>query len=131
MPVPEQDRTTVESLFKAMQMGPSGEEVMMALFDENAVFIEPFSGHVQTHKGKLAIRDSFREMWKEPVPDLQLSLGQVELDGDTVRAEWTCVSPAFPVPMRGFDLFRIRAGKIMRLEIVVTEMPSSPGGQSD
>jgi hypothetical protein len=131
MPVSEQDRKTVESLFKAMQMGPPGEEAMMALFDENAVFIEPFSGQVQTHTGKRAIRDSFRQMWKEPLPDLRLSLDRVDLDGDAVRAEWTCVSPAFPVPMRGFDLFRIHAGKILRLEIVVTEMPPPPEGQSE
>jgi len=131
MPVPEQDRKTVENLFKAMQVGPSGEEAMMALFDENAVFIEPFSGQVQTHAGKLAIRDSFRQMWEAPVPDLQLTLDRVDLDGDAVRAEWTCVSPAFPRPMRGFDLFRIRAGKIMRLEIVVTQMPPPPQTSSD
>jgi len=130
MPVSEQDRKIVENLFKAMQMGPSGEEAMMTLFDEQAVFIEPFSGQIQTHKGKNAIRDSFRQMWKEPIPDLQLTLDQVELDGDIVRAQWTCVSPVFPAPMRGYDVFRIRAGKIQRLEIVVTEMPPPPpGGQ--
>jgi len=105
MPIPEPHRKTVESLFKAMQMGPSGEEAMMALFDENAVFIEPFSGQVQTHRGKPAIRDSFRQMWKAPLPDLRLTLDRVDLDGETVRAEWTCVSPALPAPMRGFDLF--------------------------
>jgi ketosteroid isomerase-like protein len=129
MPVPEHDRKTVEGLFKAMQMGPSGEEAMMGLFDENAVFVEPFSGQVRTHTGKRAIRESFRQMWKEPIPDLRLTLDRVDLDGDAVRAEWTCVSPAFPRPMRGFDLFRIRAGKIVRLEIVVTEMPPRPAGQ--
>lgn len=130
MPVLEQDRKTVEGLFRAMQMGPSGEEAMMALFDDNAVFVEPFSGQVQTHTGKHAIRGSFREMWKEPLPDLRLILDQVDLDGDQVRAEWTCVSSALPVPMRGFDLFQVRAGKITRLEIVVTDMPGHPG-QSD
>ena len=128
MPVPEQERKTVESLFRAMQRGPSSEEAMLALFDENAVFIEPFSGQVQAHTGKAAIRDSFRQMWKEPLPDLKLILDQVELDGEAVRAQWTCVSPALPTPMRGFDLLRIRAGKIMRLEIVVTEMPPVPPG---
>jgi hypothetical protein len=128
MPVAEQDRKTIESLFRAMQMGPSGEEAMMALFDDNAVFTEPFSGQIQTHKGKSAIRDSFRQMWKEPIPDLRLTLDQVELDGDTLRAQWTCVSPVFPTPMRGYDVFRIRAGKILRLEIVVTEMPPPPKG---
>ena len=128
MPVPEQDRKTVENLFKAMQMGPSGEHAMMALFDENAALVEPFSGQVQTHTGKPAIRECFKEIWwKEPLPDLRVTLDQVDLDGDTVRAQWTCTSPAFAVPMRGFDLLRIRAGKILRMEIVVTEMPPAPG----
>jgi hypothetical protein len=30
--------------------------------------------------------------------------------------------------MRGYDVFRIRAGKILRLEIVITEMPPPPKG---
>jgi hypothetical protein len=123
MPVSEPDRRIVESLFKAMQAGPAGEAAMMNLFADTAVFMEPFSGAVQTHHGKDAIRASFRDMWKEPLPDLKLSIDRVDLDGDHVRAEWTCTSSAFPSPMRGFDLFTIHSGKITRLEINVTEMP--------
>jgi hypothetical protein len=107
-----------------MQTGPGGEEAMMALFDDDSIFIKPFSGQVRTHTGLAAIRDSFRDMWEEPLPDMALTLGRVDMDGDTVRAEWTCSSSAFPTPMRGFDRFDIRAGKIRRLEIVVTDMPA-------
>ncbi len=123
MPVQDQDRQVVDALFRAMQAGPGGEEDMMALFAEDATFIEPFSGEACTHTGKPAIRESFKGMWRNPAPDLKLMLDRVDMDGDLVRAEWTCTSPVFPTPMRGHDLFTIKSGKIARLEIVVTEMP--------
>jgi hypothetical protein len=115
---------TVEDLFRAMQAGPAGEEAMMALFTEDAVLVEPFSGQAQTHRGKPAIRQSFRDQWLDPPPDLSLQLDRVDLDGSKVRAEWTCTSPVFPAPMRGYDLFTLdEAFRIERLEIVITEAP--------
>jgi len=124
MPVSAQQRHTVEGMFKAMQAGPDGEETMMSLFADDAVFIEPFSGQSQTHAGKQAIRQSFRDQWNDPPPDLTLVLDRVDLDGAQVRADWTCTSPVFPSPMRGYDLFTLDAtGKIKQLEIVVTEAP--------
>ncbi len=123
MPVSVEDRGVVEGLFKAMQAGPDGQEAMMALFADDAVFIEPFSGKVQTHNGIAAIRASFVDMWRDPAPDLKLVLDRVEMDGPEVRADWTCTSPVFPKPMLGRDLFTIASGKIARLEIIVTEMP--------
>ncbi len=123
MPVSEQDRSVVEAMFKAMQAGASGERDMMALFSDDAVFIEPFTGTPITHTGKSAIRESFLGMWKEPAPDLKLMVDRVDLDGDHIRADWTCTSPVFPSPMRGHDLFTIADGKITRLEIIVTDMP--------
>jgi len=50
MPVTSKQRNTVESLFKAMQAGPSGEDAMVGLYTDNAVFIAPFSGLPQTHR---------------------------------------------------------------------------------
>jgi hypothetical protein len=124
MSVSAQQRKVVEDLFKAMQMGPGGEESMMKLFAEDAVFIEPFSGESQTHAGRDAIRQSFRNQWIDPPPDLRLVLHRVDLDGRQIRADWTCTSPAFPSPMRGYDLFTLNAaGEITRLEIVVTDAP--------
>ena len=124
MPVNPQQRKTVDALFRAMQAGPGGEEAMMGLFADGAVLIEPFSGVPQTHVGKSAIRQSFRDQWKNPLPDLTLVLDRVDLDGSLIRAEWTCTSPAFPSPMRGYDLFTLNdAGQISRLEIIVTEAP--------
>jgi hypothetical protein len=124
MPVSTDQRKAVDELFRAMQAGPAGEEAMMRLFAEDAVFVEPFSGAPQTHVGLSAIRQSFRDQWKNPAPDLTLVLDRVDLDGPRVRAEWTCTSPAFSSPMRGYDLFTLgREGKIARLEIIVTEAP--------
>ena len=59
----------------------------------------------------------------QPTPDQKLLLDRVDMDGDNVRAEWTCTSPIFATPMRGYDLFTIRDNLIARLEVVVTDMP--------
>ena len=123
MSVTDSDRRIIENMFKAMQAGPDGEEAMMSLFHEHAVFTEPFSGAPQTHEGVAAIRQSFREMWANPAPDLALHVDRIDLEGDSIRADWTCTSPVFPSPMRGYDLFRIRDGKIARLDVIVTDMP--------
>jgi hypothetical protein len=49
---------------------------------------------------------------------------RVDLDGPLVRAEWTCTSPAFPTPMRGYNVFTLNdAGQIARLEITVIDAP--------
>lgn len=117
-------RRVVERMFQAMQAGPAGETEMMSLFAEEAVFIEPFSGVPQTHTGKSAIRESFQSMWANPAPDMSLAMDRVDIDGDQVRAEWTCTSPIFPTPMKGHDLFTISGGKIKRLEVIVTDMPA-------
>lgn len=127
MSVSVADRSVVEKLFRAMQAGPAGEEEMMSLFNEDATFVEPFSGQPVTHVGHAAIRESFRQQTAHPLPDMKLTLDRVDLDGPLVRAGWTCTSSAFPAPMLGHDLFTIRNGKIARLEIVVTDMPGQPG----
>src|SRR5262245_4723994 len=123
MAVRASDRALVENLFKAMQAGPAGEQLMMSLFHGDAVFIEPFSGRPVTHTGREAIRASFRQQAEQPLPDMNLTLDRVDLDGSVVRADWTCSSSAFPTPMRGYDLFTIVDGKIAKLEIAVNEMP--------
>ncbi|MCA9653964.1 MAG: hypothetical protein H6712_03790 [Myxococcales bacterium] len=39
------------------------------------------------------------------------------VDGEVVRSEWTCTSPAFPGPVKGIDLCTVRDGRIQRLEV--------------
>ena len=121
MSISDQDRRIVESLFHAMQAGLDGEEEMMGLFAEGATFIEPFSGEVRRHEGKAAIRDAFRDAADQP-PDMKLNIDRVDLDGERVRADWTCTSSVFPEPVRGADLFTIEDGLITHLEVIVTSM---------
>lgn len=128
MTVATQDREIVERMFKAMQTGLAAEDDMMALFADDAVFTEPFSGAPRTHHGKDAIRTCFREMWNEPGPDVTLTVGRIDMDGDTVHAEWTCTSPIFATPMRGHDRFCIADGLIRNLEVTVTDMPPMGDG---
>lgn len=123
MNVSREEKDVIERIFKAMQTGLEAEEDMMALFADDAVFTEPFSGEPQTHEGKPAIRKCFIDMWSEPGPDMELTVDRVDLDDDKIIAEWTCTSPAFSEPMRGMDKFRIKDGLIQYLEVVVTEMP--------
>ena len=124
MPVKAEDRKVVEDLLRAMQTGPSAFEELLALFADDGVLVEPFTGTMQTHTGKPAIRASLNQMAQHRTPDLTLKLDRVDMDGGAVRAEWTCTSKSMPGPMRGYDLFTIRGGKISRLEIVITEMPA-------
>jgi len=132
MTVSTKQRDIVDRFFKAMQAGRDGEENLMALFAQDAVMTDPFAGEPQTHRGIDAVRESFRCTWEQPAPDVKLEVSRVDLDGESVRAEWTCTAPIFPSPIRGYDVFDIRDGKISRLEIVVTEMPdmSAAGGVS-
>jgi hypothetical protein len=119
----DNDRKLVEDLYKAMQIGPAAEDDLLALFTEDAVLVEPFTGRPQSHVGKEAIQASLQGMWKNRAPDLKLVLDRVDLDGPSIRAEWTCTSALLPGPMRGLDILAIESNKISRLEIVITEMP--------
>lgn len=113
--------TTADELvgrfFREMQSGATAEHEMMALFAEDAVYIEPFSGRVRTHRGKPAIRAAMSEGWRNPLPDMRIVVEQVDVFGDTVRARWTCHSPALPGGKGcGENEFTLRDGLIVRLE---------------
>lgn len=128
MNISEQEQTIVEDVFTAMQRGADGEDLMMSLFNEDAVFTEPFTGEPRTHRGKDEIRTAYLESSKESPPGLSLQLDRLDRDEEGLRAEWTCTSAVFPTPMRGYDLFKLKNGRIESLEIVVTEMPDFGGG---
>ena len=111
----------VERYFSAMQRGRLGEEDVLALFTEDAVYAEPFSGGV--HTGLDAIRAWLSASWESAPRDLRLIVDRVEAAGDVVEAEWTCESPDFAQPARGHDRFTVRHGKIARLESTLTQRP--------
>lgn len=113
----------VRRFFRQMQSGAAGEREMMALFAEDAVYIEPFSGRERTHHGKEAIREVMREGWRNPLPDMRIVVEQVDVSGDVVHARWTCHSPALPGGKgSGENEFTLRDGLIARL--VVRFLPS-------
>lgn len=107
----------IDAYFRAMQAGASAGEDLLALFTDDAVYIEPFAGAVRTHRGKSAIRECFTTSWEAPLPDLELSVDRVDVDAEGVFARWTCRSPALPGPQRGEDRYVLRDGKIARLEV--------------
>jgi uncharacterized protein (TIGR02246 family) len=117
-------RDVVESYFKAMQAGQSAQEELVALFADDAVYIEPFAGEPTAHVGRKAIGDWMAASCENAPPDLTLTLDRVDVDGPRVRSEWTCAAPMFPQPMRGRDEFIVESGKIKRLETtMLTQMP--------
>jgi len=121
--IPSGDRSTVERYLAAMQTGPGGVDDLVDLFDNDAVYVEPFSGQAQTHAGKAAIRAFFEVALDNHLKGVRLTLDRLDIDGGQVRSEWTCELPLFSAPMRGFDLLSLRDGRIVRLETTVTEFP--------
>ncbi len=107
----------VDRYFRAMAAGPAGASDLLALFAADAVYTEPFSGSTLTHSGIEAIRAYLASSWESAPPDLRLTVDRVDVDGEVVRSEWTCTSPAFPAPMRGLDVCTVRGGLIHRLDV--------------
>jgi SnoaL-like domain len=108
--------TAIERFFRAMQAGATSEAQMMALFSDEAEYVEPFSGQVQTHVGKAAIRQTFVQGWQYPLPDMTLQVDRFDISGDVVRVDWTCHSPGLPGGKgEGTNVFTLSRGMIVRL----------------
>lgn len=113
-------RTAVEVVdryFAAMRGGRDAASDLFALFDDEAVYTEPFAGKPRTHRGKAAIEAAISASWDSAPPDLTLEVDRVDVDGDVVVSEWTCRSPAFDGPMRGRDRCQVRDGRIVLLDV--------------
>ena len=119
--VPTGDRAIVERYLASMQAGPSGLENLVDLFADDAVYVEPYMGQPTVHAGKSEIRAFFEVALAQHLNGVRLTLDRLDLDGERLRSEWTCILPMFPRPMRGFDLVTLRDGRIVRLETTVTE----------
>jgi ketosteroid isomerase-like protein len=116
------ERTLLERYFRAMQRGPEGEDELVALFTDDAVYVEPFSG--RTHSGREAIREWLRSSWADQPPGIRLTVERVDVIEEVVEARWTCESDAFEAPARGRDRFTVRDGKIARLDSELIEQPT-------
>lgn len=121
--VSTQDRAIVERYLALMQAGPNGIDDLVSLFDDKAIYVEPFAGQPHTHEGKAAIRAFFEVALSQHLKGVRLTLDRLDIDADKLRSEWTCHLPGMPAPMRGFDLLDLREGRIVRLETTVTEFP--------
>jgi len=84
----------VQSYFEAMKAGPDAAEALFALFADDAVYVEPFSGTEQTYEGRPAIEACLRGGWGHTPRDLELTVSRIDVDGDVVRSEWVCTSCA-------------------------------------
>ena len=111
------ERELVDAYFSAMRRGAAAEDEMMALFADDAIYVEPFSGTTRESVGREAIRATLRAGWAEPLPDMVLDVHEVEVTAHGARSRWTCTSPALPAPADGEDLYTIEDGKITRLEV--------------
>ena len=108
---------TVTRFFLAMQRGGAAERDMEALFAEEAIYVEPFSGTPRTHIGRKAIMDTMRAGWQFPLPDMTISIDEVKVEESEIKVKWTCRSPALPGGQgSGINLFKLRNGLIERLE---------------
>jgi uncharacterized protein (TIGR02246 family) len=115
------DRAVVDAYFAAMQAGPAAEADLLALFTDDAVYVEPFSGEARTHRGTTAIRAMLKASWTTGPPDLVITVHRVDLDGDEVVASWSCKGPSMPTPVRGTDRYVLRGDRIARLETTLED----------
>ena len=108
----------IANFFTAMQAGRAGAAEMAAVFAEDAVYIEPFSGQVQRHQGKPAIMAAMARGWDYPLPDMRIRIDRVESSGADIRVRWTCLSPGLPGGRgQGVNRYRMQAdGRIAELE---------------
>lgn len=103
--------------FNAMMQGESAAAEMSSLFAEDAIYVEPFSGKAKSHTGRSKILRAMQQGWKSPLPDMRITVDQVEADDFGVKAAWTCRSPALPKgAASGVNIFLLDKTKINRLE---------------
>ena len=104
-------------------MSERNVDALDTLFDDQAVYVEPFMGQPHVHTGKAEIRAFFEVALQQNLNGARLTLDRLDIDGTHLRSEWTCELPLFSGPMRGFDVLTLHEGRITRLETNVTEFP--------
>lgn len=119
----ENEHPLIAAYVRAMQRGTAGLDDLISLFRDDAEYVENFSGQPQVHQGRPAIAAWLATSLSYQPPDISITVEQIDLDGDTVRAVWACESSAFRSPARGTDTYDIRDGLIHRLETVITDQP--------
>jgi hypothetical protein len=117
--VEESGRELIEAHYRAMQMGPSGEDAIVELFADDGVYVEPLTSaesSPRSHVGKAAIREAFHQGLQWNPPDFRITLDRLEIEGDVLVSHWTCEGEQMPAPVKGTDRYVLKNGKIKRLE---------------
>jgi SnoaL-like domain len=111
----------IANFFAAMQAGRAAATEMEAAFAEDALYIEPFSGQVQRHRGRAAIMQAMARGWDYPLPEMRIRIDHAETAGPEIRIRWTCLSPGLPGGRgSGTNRYRMRPdGLIAELETVL------------
>lgn len=106
----------ITNFFLAMQAGPPGLDLLKSLFAEDAVYSEPFSGQTEPHRGAEAIAAAFAASRSEDFDDAVITLDAVDVAGETITVEWTCISAAIPGGRgSGRNVFTLEDGRITAL----------------
>ena len=115
----------ITNFFLAMQAGPHGLGLLRDLFAPDAAYSEPFSGKGEPHRGRDAIIAAFDASRSDAFDDAVITLGAVEVAGNTITVQWTCISQAIPGGQgSGTNVFEMRDGKIATLTTTLDQ-----GGQ--
>lgn len=112
----ETERALIERYYRAMEAG--SPDVMDGLFVTDALYSEPFStpGESTVHQGREAIVGWLAASFEAGNKGVTITLDRIDVDGGDVVAEWTCVGPMLPGPMKGYDRYRVADGRISRLD---------------
>lgn len=112
----------VSNFFLAMQAGEPGAEALAAMFAEDAVYEEPFTGEMRRHEGRAAIMKAMALGWEMPMLETRLEVRHAETSGGEVLVGWTCHSPSIPGGKgSGLNRFRFEGGKIVSLITTLDE----------
>lgn len=103
----------ITNFFLAMQAGPSGLDILAEMFTADAEYYEPFSGQPGPHRGPKAIAATFEASRTDAFDDAVITLGGVEVEGNIIVVDWTCISAAIPGGRgSGQNRFEMEDGKI-------------------
>lgn len=112
----------ITNFFLAMQAGPHGLEMLGDMFTPDASYHEPFSGNNEPHNGRAAIMAAFAASRSDAFDDAVITLGAVEIDGEDIKVDWTCISQAIPGGQgSGVNVFRMKDGKIISLKTTLSQ----------
>ncbi|MEQ1571563.1 MAG: nuclear transport factor 2 family protein [Myxococcota bacterium] len=122
----------VGAFFLAMQTGRAAADELLALFDDDAEYVEPFSGGSGIHRGRAAIRAAFERGWERELPEQRIVVDRVDVEGGEVVARWTCFSPGLPGGRgSGVNRFELSGGRIIRLRTTWGERWADGGSAPD